>query len=179
MKHQRIKAPHLDPREPAYWQERHSATEAVVRKVGHEGKKVLTNTRQRKQDIRLFDGLTEAHQQAMVDILDGFNYVTRPIAGKIMMYAEHIPGTGDKPSYYEQLYFYQKAWARLGQRGRFNLPMAHAIIIDGKSLRRVAVEFRTQIRNAKSNLVDSLDEYIILKDRRRKTTKYHGGAAVK
>ena len=104
-----IKSPHEDPREPAYWQELHSPTEVVSLKVGYEGKKVPTRTRQRKQDVRLFEGLTEAHQQAMENILVGFNYVTRSVSGNIMVYEEHIPGTGERSSYYEDLYFYQKA----------------------------------------------------------------------
>lgn len=148
---------------PSGWQEKHSPTDPIETKVGHNGKTVLSKARQRKADKRIQKGLNESQLRAMDDIDYGFNYVTRELGSKISSYEkDRVQGTGPNTDKGEKLYFCYKQWAREGER-HFDVDAVKSIVIDGQSLRRVAFNNRTGQSWPKKNLVVGLDAYCKLR----------------
>lgn len=140
-------------KEPADWQEVHSPTEAVT--VRLTGTRHKIQSRQRKADCRLFDGLLPDDVEAMVEI----NFVYNSFPGKpnIMMYCpDYVPGTGErsmKALELRRLYF---EWAVIPS---FNHAAAMDIIGLGKGLRQVDRERRKQNGWSKENVKAGLKEW--------------------
>lgn len=78
-----------------HWQERHSPTETIEVRITSERSKV--QTRRRKQDARLYDGLTSHQIKAMENIDAGFRALTQGGGMSKMRFEARIPA-GDSPA---------------------------------------------------------------------------------
>ena len=140
------------------FQEAHSPTEAVtVRLTGSRRKETA---RRRTTAVRLFDGLLEEHQDAMLDINDAFNDITGHVGGNIMLYEpDYVPGTGERGARKDIRRRTYMEWAGLGVGGKFNHGAALDIIAFGKDLKTVDTNRRKRHGWAKENLIAALDEW--------------------
>ena len=143
--------------DPLDWQERHSPTEAVEVRVTGERRRVAT--RRRKQDARVFDGLSSYHEQAMMDILAAFLYVIGGAGYRSFRYERIIPGARPLHGNEEKLREHYKEWIDMGARGAFKLKPALAIIVEAKSYTITASLFNKRRSWVKDNFHDSLMTY--------------------
>ena len=144
-------------KEPADWQESHSPTMPVLTRI--TGQRRMETTKRRTAAVRLFDGLLEDDQQAMVEI----NYVHNTFPGKsnIMMYeADYVPGTGDAGTRDIDLRRVYFTWASIR---KFNHAAAMDIIGFGMNLKDVDHNRRKRHGWAKENLKDALKEWRTLR----------------
>ncbi len=152
---------HLEPRN---WQERHSPTEMTEVIHNLATKRVKAEARIRRQDKRLYDGLTPLQIQAMEFIRDGFEYATRGLGCKIMMYEPHIPstagdtGTGRHSRSEDRRYDYMQ-WHREGASGGYHPQSILDIAVNGLSLRATAKKYQKSRHWVKANLEDGLSAY--------------------
>jgi len=145
-------------------QEKEHPTEPYEVKVTNE--KTVTRTRRRKQDARLFDDLDSYHQQAMEEILDGWNYATNGIGVKVMQwkrFEERHRGKFPLTSRGEDMRTNFVDWATRGREREFHLRGAIEIIVFGWSLNKTDKFFKKRNGWAKWNLLDALNSYCKLR----------------
>ncbi|GEM_PF-4134465 len=108
---------------------------------------------------KLLDALDMTQQDAMVDIILGFEGLTRGMGVKVGSYGPRVDksySTGSRMMELEGLYV---QWSKLCQVERVSHAMAMDSVAYGKSLRQIDHDRRQRTGTAKSNLIDALDLY--------------------
>jgi len=130
----------------------------VTVRINDATKSTKIEALQRKQDARLFSGLTPLQIQAMEFIRDGFNYATKDLGCKIMMYEPHIANTGEASTRGEDRRYDYVQWHN-SARGEFHAQPIVDICVDAFSIRRAAAKYNTSWYLTKNNLITGLKAY--------------------
>ena len=160
MKLKRIKAPHENPNDPAYWREQQSPTVPVNITI-RRGEEV-TVTRRTALDARTREMFVGRQEDAHDQILIGFEKITGKVGCKIGSLEPRIPNTGNERgnNVAEERYW---EWALKAQSDGVSIAAFLDCLYFLKSFRQVDRERQKRNGWAKENVLDGLNLYCMLR----------------
>lgn len=150
-------APKSAGMDAADWQERHSPTAPT--EILMRGARQPIGVRRRLCDIRLWDGLDQPQQDALVEIDRAIHIIARGVGAKSPAYQPRIPGPESSAGMDAELLEDWMEWSRAIAGNQDAHRVIVALLVDGRSLNQIDGGRGWRHGTAREHLVYGLDAW--------------------